>query len=786
MLLIFEQEETQQMGELEQCDTRYLALEAELRLGNQRKEQLQSELQQKIEQHKTASSELAEQKKQLNSLDAERLGVVSRLRSLNEIADKCEWSESGVSDILLSEHKSLVKGVVAEIIRVKPGYEDAVERYLAHLLDAAIVTNSDDLAALARFIKQRQLPKTAFFMLDGKATQKLAKPIGLKCLADVVTIDEAFQPLFHQLEQFFIAENLTTAIHHWPAAQLAQATIISEQGELLLPDGRALILGNDNGKGVLKRKNEINELKAKLVLLETAKKTLHETVLRSEADEKACELVMAALRQETNTHSYGLVRLEESVKQKAAERTRILAERDKLHTKMAELAKKSGLFDERIAELSKSWAAALDEHKEQEDVLERLRAEKASVDEDFNSYQQKLHDIEVQKIAAHEKVLRFAHSLSEAEKNLTQTQTQINALTSQANEKGHDELVLKETIRQNEKKLSDLTCEIEATGKMLVEKKRRCGELARAKESEELKLHQLTAREQELRKKLHQFELELNTIDHQLLSTEERIKEKYRVNLRDYIVDFHHIPLDEQAATAEKNDLTKTKDRLGSVNENAAREYEEFKERSEFLHTQVADLNDALTQLEDAIKKINKTTKLRFMEAFNNINEQFSKVFPRLFNGGRAELVLCGEEDLQTSGIDIIAKPPGKNISSIELMSGGEKALTAISLIMAIFLIKPSPFCLLDEVDAPLDEANVARFSQLIKEMSQFSQFIVITHNRKTMESADKLYGVTMEDAGLSKIVSVHVQQAFEALKTPMPRPVKKVVAPVDENLPLL
>ena len=160
---------------------------------------------------------------------------------------------------------------------------------------------------------------------------------------------------------------------------------------------------------------------------------------------------------------------------------------------------------------------------------------------------------------------------------------------------------------------------------------------------------------------------------------------------------------------------------------------------------------------------------MRFLEAFTNINRQFSQVFPRLFNGGRAELVLSDQEDILNCGVDIIAKPPGKNIGSIDLMSGGEKALTAISLIMAIFLIKPSPFCLLDEVDAPLDEANVSRFSQLIKEMSTLSQ---IYRNH----SQPKNYGICRSTlrrhhgrCGQSKIVSVHVQQAFETFKQASP-----------------
>ncbi|MCA9680953.1 MAG: DUF924 family protein, partial [Myxococcales bacterium] len=150
----------------------------------------------------------------------------------------------------------------------------------------------------------------------------------------------------------------------------------------------------------------------------------------------------------------------------------------------------------------------------------------------------------------------------------------------------------------------------------------------------------------------------------------------------------------------------------------------------------------------------------RFAETFEAVNEMFQRLFPRLFNGGQAKLVLTDPSDLLTTGVDILAQPPGKKIASLELLSGGEKALTAVSLIFGIFLIKSSPFCLLDEVDAPLDEANVGRFSDLVRELSQRTQFIIITHNKRTMEIADRLYGVTMQQRGVSKLVSVNMRRA--------------------------
>jgi chromosome segregation protein len=165
-----------------------------------------------------------------------------------------------------------------------------------------------------------------------------------------------------------------------------------------------------------------------------------------------------------------------------------------------------------------------------------------------------------------------------------------------------------------------------------------------------------------------------------------------------------------------------------------------------------------LDGLSRALQKINRTTKKRFEETFHKVNELFQEVFPKLFKGGKAELILTDPENILESGVDIIAQPPGKKLQSVSLLSGGEKALTAVSLIFAIFIIKPSPFCLLDEVDAPLDDANIDRFNDMVRSMVERSQFILITHNKRTMEMTDTLYGITMEQPGVSKLVSVKLQ----------------------------
>ncbi len=204
-------------------------------------------------------------------------------------------------------------------------------------------------------------------------------------------------------------------------------------------------------------------------------------------------------------------------------------------------------------------------------------------------------------------------------------------------------------------------------------------------------------------------------------------------------------------------DLRTKIERMGAVNMMAIDQFDDLESRHAFLTTQRKDLVDSIAATNDAIKKIDKTTKERFREAFAAINENFAITFSTLFGGGRAGLVLLDENDQLESGIDMIAQPPGKRLQSVQLLSGGEKALTAMALMFAIFRYKPSPFCLLDEIDAPLDDANIGRFVEMLQAMQDSTQFILITHNRKTMEIANRLYGVTMEEPGVSKLISVQL-----------------------------
>jgi len=277
----------------------------------------------------------------------------------------------------------------------------------------------------------------------------------------------------------------------------------------------------------------------------------------------------------------------------------------------------------------------------------------------------------------------------------------------------------------------------------------------------EMALKELRARFDALREELQRHEIVLREKQVALEHVLGGVADKFRgLHLPRVIGDYHMRTPPDEVSHARIDELVRLIERMGSVNLDAMREHEESQRRFEFYTTQKADLEKALSDLTRAIQQMNRESRRLFEETFEAVNIRFREIFPRMFRGGRAELRMTNPEDLLETGIDIVAQPPGKKLSSIELMSGGEKALTAVSLIFAIFQIRPSPFCILDEVDAPLDEANVARYNETVRSMTDRSQFILITHHKRTMQLADVLYGVTMGEPGVSKIVSVKMNDA--------------------------
>ncbi len=314
-----------------------------------------------------------------------------------------------------------------------------------------------------------------------------------------------------------------------------------------------------------------------------------------------------------------------------------------------------------------------------------------------------------------------------------------------------------EPIEVLEQQLAELLEKRLQSETALSEARRHVEEVTQLLRSLEQQRNEHEQRSEEVRNQLNQIKLDSQEIRVRSKTAEEQLAET------GHSAESLLEALDENANSADWEqrmaDIAQRISRLGPINLAAIDEYQETLKRKEYLDAQFKDVTSALEALEQAIAKIDKETRGRFKDTYEHVNSRLKDMFPRLFGGGSAYLEMTGD-DLLSTGIAIMVKPPGKRISNIHLMSGGEKALTAVALVFAIFELNPAPFCMLDEVDAPLDEANVGRFGQLVKEMSKTIQFIYITHNKATMEISEHLSGVTMREAGVSRLVSVDVAEA--------------------------
>ncbi len=287
-------------------------------------------------------------------------------------------------------------------------------------------------------------------------------------------------------------------------------------------------------------------------------------------------------------------------------------------------------------------------------------------------------------------------------------------------------------------------------------------ETLRAGEEE---LKPLRAAVQEGQEKRSQIEVELVRKQAELKFLDETSRKELNCAVEELAPADDPVPDADAIAEAEQhaNEVRNRIEALGPVNPAAMEEFQEAQQRQEFLSAQRQDLIDSIRDTEKAIQEIDQVSRQKFAEAFEAINANFREAFQTLFGGGTGEMRLTDQENLAESGIDIVCSPPGKRLQNVLLLSGGEKALAAVALLMAIFRYQPSPFCVMDEVDAPLDEANIGRLTKLLKEMSAQTQFIVITHSKRTMEAAEALYGVTMQEPGVSRLVSVRFNAAAEA-----------------------
>ncbi len=543
--------------------------------------------------------------------------------------------------------------------------------------------------------------------------------------------------------------------------------LVTLEGDVIDEDG--VVAGGSRdaqGSGVLAQKREIRELEEIVGRLEHDLSEAMAKLVTAKTELKQVVKALEGLQSQTHEGDVAIMGHEK-------DDARVRGELERHRDRLGQLATEQLELDGRLAaiavddatarEIQVAAAARIDE-------LERVQLDLAS---DLSRQRDELEALTLALTEARVRAAQLGEKRAAAEAQTLRLAARDTELATRA-----DRLAAEiDEAAQRARELRDGCDALEAElAGVRAQRDTEAGELDRGRLAYDGRLTALTEVElaaRELRRTADELAAEVGQLElraGQLAMTRQvlvdGIAERYQIDVPDILHEHHlrpHIGEVEEARLLELRDLL---ERMGTdINLTAIDEFAEVSTRFEFLSSQKIDLESAVDQLARAIDKINKTSRKLFKDTFAAVNATFKQVFPRLFRGGQAHLSLAGAGengegvDLLEAGVEIFAQPPGKKNATVEQLSGGEKALTAVALVFSIFLIKPSPFCILDEVDAPLDESNVDRYNEIVREMTDRSQFIVITHNKRTMESADILYGVTMQEPGVSKLVSVNLSK---------------------------
>jgi chromosome segregation protein len=715
-----------------------------------------------------AKKDLAKQKNDLDEIKTELTNKKSRLDSLIELQKNFEGYGEGARQVLLKKDEIAVDGIfgtVADFVETDSKYEGAVSALLGEKLQNIIVKSHHEGVSAIDYLSTHSQGRASFVPVDLNYTetndevyQDQEGVVG-PLLKYVRFKNDQNQFLPGLFQNVILVNDLDIALNLWQKNE-HRKTFVTLNGEILESNG-VLTGGSieDTSKALLEKKREVKEI-SKLI------ETLSDKLYKKE--NKINELT----KQVENLDS----ELEEIKKNSFEEEIRIAhQEKDTLHFKkeIESLNKlKENLtrkLDQANEQLSKIDPEVINLNEEKEEI-ENISKE---LEESLNSHQGELSTLT-------EKVQNLRSSLSELQIEQTKKLSARDTLDQEINRLTEEVVLCRISIKTlHFEWLNSLATQSflelylthlhKVLDKRMEKKSKKDEELASLKESydqEVASLRELEISIRELRKghldassKLNQMTSSLTTIRTEMKYLIEQALERHQVDLPNQYLDYVDEELDVAEAQKRVKELKFELNRIGAVNTDALAEFEETKERFEFLSTQKNDLEESLQSLTDVIDKINQTTKERFEATFHAVNENFKILFPKMFRGGKAELLLTDENNMLETGVEIIAQPPGKKLQSINLLSGGEKALTAVSLVFSIFNVKPSPFCILDEVDAPLDDVNVSRYNETLRSMTNNTQFIVITHNKKTMELADVLYGVTMQEPGSSRLVSVDLHE---------------------------
>jgi len=752
-----------------------------------------NELRARQKQVDSASQQLqpkiALMEKSVRETERERGTKASRLQSLQELQEAYEGYNAGVKAILgrakdQASGMSLsgICGVIAEIVSTEPRYELAIEASLGNSVQGIITETMEDARAAVEYLKKRKSGRATLLPVDiiseRAAASDPAPPTdgALAIASQVVSSDARYSPVVEcLLGNTLIVEDLDAAVklartaHDHTKYATLDGQVVSHTGAITGGTG-------SEGAGLLRRSREIGDLKKEVAELgdQVAKLTKDRdgvaaeiSSLRSEKEKIASELQR---KQISHTSAQkDLSQYKQQLERLSKEIAVVESECDALERDIVVLEDNKNRFAEDTAKLEKQSA-------EIEKKIGALQAELRSKTQQRDAVTQQCTNIKIQLASKKQQERGLAEKLKSMERARERLAQTLSSHQTSASSDVAAGKKMSEEISTQAKRLEELFRErtrIES-GVSKLETQRQKAQTDVAQGEAAIREHRRDVDQSSQGK--YQLEVTKTQLQMNIDSLVSKMRERYGVSIEELQehISVRAEEIQEQKTETEDADETSQlteeelmgrieelrirMDKMGSVNLTAVDEYNRQQERYDLLITQKDDLLKAKESLYNIIQKISRESRERLKETFGSVNASFQELFKRLFGGGHAELVLIGDGDVLESGVDIIARPPGKKQQAISMLSSGERSLTAIAILFALFEIRPSPFCVLDEVDAALDDANVGRFTDMVQEFAKDTQFIIITHNKRTMEIADVLYGVTMEEAGVSKLVSLRMK----------------------------
>lgn len=721
------------------------------------------------EKREASIAKSKEYQDKINTLSTELRIKDSKLKFLSDMEKEKEGYIRSVKSLLLDCDKdaSLKKGmhgVLANILTVPKEYETAIETVLGQTLQNIVTDTEEDAKKLIEHLRKNNLGRVSFLPIasvKGKRVDKLIKNnlsgvIGIA--ADLVKVDKKYEEIIlNLLARTVIVDNMETAII-LARQNKYSFRIVTLKGDVINPSG-AITGGSTTVKtnNIIGRTSQIQELEKDIKRLnkkieeleqqkeeyEKSQEDVIEEVMGLEHIMQDTEIVYATEKQKVVSIEENITKLENKLANLRKELSQIGEDKKNNKEEAEKLQQEIEVLEKENEELQKEITAFSDKNKDTQKYIDDLNFDITNLKISVSSFDESNSSID-------EIVARI-------EQDIQNNKTSIENKKQLREKIVEDNKNLEEEILKLNKQIEQMKQEVSTSGEKVEElKKERISkneELAKAEEEITSKFKII----EDLKAQITKQEVKKSKIEYELEQIINKMWEDYEITPNN-VAEEYKKPDNVAETTKRVKHLRDEIRNLGSINVDSIEEYKQTKERYDFMCEQRLDLEDSSSKLKKVIQDMTKIMKEQFEKQFKVINKNFGEVFSELFGGGKAELKLTDEENILECGIDIEAQPPGKKLQNMTLLSGGEKAFTAIALLFAILKINPAPFCVLDEIEAALDDVNVYRFAEYLKKFTQTTQFLVITHRKGTMEAADTVYGITMEENGISKLLSMKLK----------------------------